>query len=264
MKSASKLVVLGLSLSLVACAAEEGEPVEPELTVPASATSVAADVGETGKAISTLAPALIAALDIALVDDSGDTITKDPEAYDIGFDGECLTVSWDGLDGTLEFDNCTSEVTGLFLDGALTAKLDLSPLSLEAALSDFQIGEGIYNGFVDIDRNGLTSLRMSFDNLEESGTRFDDVNIDIGRGHVTISGVGIRETKDLNTTVTASSIRWQGQCWPSSGSLRYDDPENDAWDILLTFSSATPRSGTVRVEIEEGVENVELLPACAP
>ncbi|MBX3272218.1 MAG: hypothetical protein KF729_18280 [Sandaracinaceae bacterium] len=186
-------------------------------------------------------------------------------------DGACVTFAWSARTATITFDGCTSEMTGLSIDGTLRLAVTYRPTTFTATFDALTIGATTTSGSVAlaVDRrddgarfvvnaalawtDGATDQAVSLTALS--------LAVDAGAMATTLDGAFDVSTGATRAAGTAIAVRWRhGDCHPSSGSARFTI--DGGREVVATFLPATPTDGVVAIAIPPlpAVETAVLAP----
>jgi len=183
----------------------------------------------------------------------------------------CVSFNWTLRRVVLTFTDCTSEHTGLTIDGRLTMQVRLSPVRLEMSFTNLRIGGIAFDGTVDLRVAGaLMAFRISTDvdltwtiDEETSHVVLDNVTVDIDLPAATVglSGVFSLDAFGLSTSGRLIDVNWAlPDCHPSSGRARFD---LESVAAIVHFLPETPTEGIVSVQLPPfPATQMMLLPVC--
>jgi hypothetical protein len=180
----------------------------------------------------------------------------------------CVTWTWGvGLSATIVFDMCTLQ-SGDTVDGTLTIAITLTPVTIALGFDALTINQDTLDGTLAVSSTGgdgdrVTTLTTDFTYTTGGGATtlaLSGVTVTNTETGTVIDGSGALTTESVDVTFTATAVTWKdGECHPSSGTLRYDDGTVDA---TIGFLPTTPADGIVTVTVGSFTTQAMLLAPC--
>jgi hypothetical protein len=172
-------------------------------------------------------------------------------------DAACVRFNWNLRRVVITFDECTSEHTGLTIDGQVTLSIRLQPVRLAMTFSDLTIDDVVFDGVLNLrvqradgtfrfivgtdltfateaaqNQVVLTGVTLALDPTDLSATLGGDFSID---------ALGV------SASGTLVDLRWVlPDCHPSSGTARFIA---GSLTSEVTFLPTTPDDGNVTIRV---------------
>ncbi len=173
-------------------------------------------------------------------------------------DAACVAFSWSARTATITFTGCTSETTGLSIDGTVTLAVTLRPTTFAITFDALAIGGTTIDGALALvvrRASGAATFSVDADLSWTDGTTSSAVTLtDVAvvadaEAMTTTLGGGFEVTAGATSASgSLDAVTWAfGDCHASSGDATIRFTGSPAF--AATFLPATPTEGVVRVAI---------------
>ena len=159
----------------------------------------------------------------------------------------CATWSWNGLEGSVTFDECVMKGSGERLDGRVEISASLEPAGMTLVFDGLAMGGDSMSGSIDMsgDASGAGGGSALSVDLGAALVLTDATVADSGSGS-TLDGSGttVDASGEIVAVVLTDVFTARDDCLPSSGTVTSEGSAA----VTLTFLATTPDDGVVAVE----------------
>lgn len=195
-----------------------------------------------------------AASDASIRDRVENGVARDSIVADAG----CTAFAWTARTATITFTGCTSETTGLAIEGTVTLAVTFRPTTFAITFDALAIDGVTIDGSLELvvmRDDTMTTFLVSADVAWTDGGTANTVALDglavttdSRTGTTTLDGGFDVAVGGTSAAGTLEAVTWQmGDCHPSSGTARFTLAGGAA--VVATFLPTTPATGAVLVQI---------------